>query len=129
MSLSSSVRAPLRANTRPLTTVPLPTPTASSAMSVPAKVALAPMEPAPCTCQKTREAWAPPVSTTWLPAAMASAPPTWKTKTALGLPPASSVRVVVLDPAPTIVCRPGPMIAPAIAPAVTTPPVRPAISV
>ncbi len=118
----------MRANARPFTRVWLPTATASSAMSVPAKSAFAPMAPAPLTCQNTRDAWAPPVSTTWLPAAMAMAPPTWKTKTAFGLPAPSRVTVPAFDTAPAMVCSPGAMVVPASAPSSTPPPVRPATS-
>jgi len=35
---------------------------ASSAISVPTKEALAPTAPAPLTCRKTCDAWAPPVT-------------------------------------------------------------------
>jgi hypothetical protein len=119
----------LRASARPLTRVPFPTAIALSAISVPAKSALAPMAPAPLTCQNTRDALAPLVSTTWLPAAMARAPSTWKTKTAFALPPPSRVNVVVFDAAPAIVWRPGPTVAPASAPASGDPPVRAATSV
>ena len=61
------------------------------------------MAPAPLTCQKTRDARAPLVSTTWLPAAKASAPLTWKTKTAFGSPPPSRVTVPVFDAAAEMV--------------------------
>src|SRR3984885_8229467 len=93
---------PLMANARPLTTLPFPTATALSAISVPANVALAPIAPAPLTCQNTFDACASPVSTTWLPAAIAIAPPTWKTNTAFGSPPPSRVNVPVFDTAPAM---------------------------
>ena len=47
------------------------------------------------TCQKTLQAWAPPMRFTTLPDAVISVEPTWKTKTALGSPWASSVSVPV----------------------------------
>jgi hypothetical protein len=54
--------------------VPLPTATAADAMSVPANSAFAPTAPAPVTCQNTRDARAPLVRMTLLPAANAIAP-------------------------------------------------------
>ena len=46
-------------------------------------------------CQKTLHAWAPPMRVTLLPDSVVSVEPTWKTKTALGSPWASSVKAPV----------------------------------
>ena len=47
------------------------------------------------TCQKTLQDWAPLIRLTWLPDAVVSDEPAWKTKTAFGLPPPSSVSAPV----------------------------------
>ena len=118
----------MRANARPLTSLPAPTAIASCARIVPENIAFAPTAAAPLTCQNTLDAWAPLVSVTWAPAARLSAPPIWKTKTALGSPPPSSVSVPVSDTAPAAEYRPGGRVRPIKSPAITVPPVRATMS-
>jgi hypothetical protein len=91
----SRVTAPLRANTRPSTVVPVVTVMLVRAMIVPLK-----LEPVPSVaelpiCQKTLQDCAPLIRLTWLPDAVVSAEPAWKTKTAFGSPPALSVSAPV----------------------------------
>src|ERR1700736_3056128 len=93
-------------------------------MSVPANLEFAPTEPAPLTCQNPRDALRPLVSVTRDPAAMASAAPILKTKTAFGLPPPSRVTVPVFVTAAAAEYRPGVKVTVARSPALVVPPVR-----
>jgi hypothetical protein len=63
---------------------------------VPLNAARAPIPTAPCTCQNTLVAEAPPTRLMVLEAAGLNAAPNWKMNTALGSPPPSSVNVPVI---------------------------------
>jgi hypothetical protein len=67
------------------------------AMMVPLKMVLVPRVAEVPTCQKTLEAWAPPMRfTLLLVAAVVSVLPIWKMKTAFGLPLPLRVTVPVM---------------------------------
>jgi hypothetical protein len=65
------------------------------ARMLPSKVEFVPSVAELPTCQKTLQAWAPPVRATWLPDPVMRVDPAWKMKTALGLPSALRVTVPV----------------------------------
>jgi hypothetical protein len=87
----SSVTAPFRASTRPSIVTPVVTVMLVSARIVPRKVEPVPSVAELPTCQKTLQDWAPLIRFTELADAVVSVDPAWKTKTAFGLPPPSSV--------------------------------------
>src|ERR1017187_4416144 len=87
IALLSKLAAPFRANALPFSTAPVVTVTDAKAMMVPLKIVLVPRVAELPTCQKTLEAWAPPMRfTALLPAAVVSVVPIWKMKTEFGLP-------------------------------------------
>ncbi len=88
----------------------------------------APTAAAPLTCQNTCDALAPLTRSTLAPAAILSAPPTWKTKTAFGSPPPSRVSVPVFATAPAAEYKPGVSVTPARSPAIAVPALRPETS-
>jgi hypothetical protein len=87
----SSVTAPFCARTRPSIVTPVVTVMLVRARIVPRKVEPVPSTAELPTCQKTWQDWAPLISLTWLDDAVVSVEPAWKTKTASGSPPPSSV--------------------------------------
>ena len=91
MVLVSNVTAPLRASTRPSTFAPVVTVIDPRARIVPRKVEPVPIVASLPTCQKTLQDEALLIRLTWLPEAVVSVEPAWKTNTAFGSPPASSV--------------------------------------
>ena len=93
--LVSSVTAPFRASTRPSTVAPVVTVMLVRAMIVPRKLDPVPSVAELVTCQKTLQDWAPLIRFTWLPDAVVSEEPAWKTKTAFGSPAAFSVSTPV----------------------------------
>jgi hypothetical protein len=95
MLLSSSVTAPLRANTRPMMSAPVFIVIEVSARMFPTKLVVVPRVAELPTCQKTLQAFAPLISSTWLADAVVSVLPIWKMKTAFGSPCASRVSVPV----------------------------------
>lgn len=90
-----SVTAPLRASARPFTVTPLLIEIDVNARIVPINTEDVPSVAELPICQKTLHACAPLMSFTWLADAVVSMEPTWKMKTALGSPWASSVSVPV----------------------------------
>jgi len=98
--LVSRVTAPFRARTLPATVLPVSRDADCSAMMVPTKVVLVSRVAELPTCQKTLHGWAPLMSATVLFGAVMSVEPTWKMKTALALPLASSVTVPVIPSGP-----------------------------
>jgi hypothetical protein len=95
--LLSKLAAPFRANALPFSTAPVVTVTDAKAMMVPLKIVLVPRVAELPTCQKTLEAWAPPMRfTALLPAAVVSVVPIWKMKTEFGLPLPLRVTVPVM---------------------------------
>jgi hypothetical protein len=95
MTLSSRLTCPLRARTRPDTVVPVCTLADVSARMLPTNVVFVPRVAELPICQNTLHAWAEPTRFTVLLDAVMSVDPTWKMKTALGSPCASSVTVPV----------------------------------
>jgi hypothetical protein len=89
------VTAPFRANSLPSTLVPVVTVMDVKARTVPLKAEVLPRVAELPTCQKTLQAWAPPMRFTTLPDAVIRADPAWNTKTASGSPLASRVSVPV----------------------------------
>ena len=87
----SSVTAPLRARARPRMFVRVVTVMDAKARMVPRKEVLVPSVAELPICQKTLQAWVPPVSSTRLFDAVVSVEPIWKMNIASGLPCASSV--------------------------------------
>jgi hypothetical protein len=98
MGLPSSVIAPSAASRRPSTRVVAPTVMPTSTISVPVKRADAPIVADPPTTQNTLQACASLISATVVEAAIVSAPPIWKMKTASGRPSASRVSVPPENP-------------------------------
>ena len=92
----SNVTAPLRANTRPSTFVPVVRVADVKARIFPLKIEFVPSVAELPTCQKTLQAWAEFMRTTLLVPEVMSVELVLKTKTALGSPAASSVRVPVI---------------------------------
>jgi hypothetical protein len=91
MTLSSSVTAPFRASARPsISVAPVFIVIDASARMFPLKDVFVPNVAELPICQKTLHAWAPFLSSTRLLDAVVSVDPTWKMKTALGSPCASS---------------------------------------
>jgi hypothetical protein len=90
-----SVTAAVRASSRPCTETPVVAVMLSWAIRVPAKDVPVPRVAELPTCQKTLQAWAPPVRSTELLLAVVSVEAALKTNTAAGSPPASRVRVLV----------------------------------
>jgi hypothetical protein len=86
-----SVTAPLRANARPWTVTLSLIEIEVNARMVPIKTEDVPRVAELPICQKTLHACAPLTRFTWLADAVVSMDPTWKMKTALGSPWASSV--------------------------------------
>lgn len=86
---------PLRASARPSMVVPVATVIEVRARMLPTKVELVPSVAELPTCQKTLQAWAPPMRLTWLPDPVMRVEAIWKMKTALGSPWASRVSVPV----------------------------------
>lgn len=95
MVSESNVTAPLRASTRPSTVTLVVTVMLVRARIVPRNVEPVPRVAELPTCQKTLQDWAPLTRLTWLADAVVRVDPAWKTKTAFGSPPASSVRIPV----------------------------------
>ncbi len=93
--MSSSVTAALRASARPSTVVPVMTLMAVRAMIVPTNLVPVPSVAELPTCQYTLQACAPSVNATVLFEAVMRVSAIWKTHTAVGSPPASSVTVPV----------------------------------
>ncbi|KJK57224.1 hypothetical protein UK12_17650 [Saccharothrix sp. ST-888] len=93
--LVSSVTEPLRASARPSMLAPVVTVIDVRARMLPTKVELVPRVAELPICQKTLHGAAPLMRSTRLAEAVVRVDPTWKTQTALGLPPASSVSVPV----------------------------------
>jgi hypothetical protein len=91
MTSSSRVTAPLRASARPMMLSPVVTEIEVRASMLPWKAECVPSVAELPTCQKTLQAWAPLVRMTELAESVTSVEPTWKMKTASGLPCASSV--------------------------------------
>ncbi len=91
--LSSSVTAPVWANTLPVTAAPALSVIESRARMLPWNEVVAPKVAELPTVQKTLQACAEPMSTMELFAAVVSVDPAWKMKTALGSPPPLRVRV------------------------------------
>lgn len=96
MIFASNVTAPLRANTRPSTFVPVVRVADVKARIFPLKVEFVPSVAELPTCQKTLQAWAEFKRATLLVPEVISVELVLKTKTALGSPAASSVRVPVI---------------------------------
>jgi hypothetical protein len=90
------VTVPSWARRRPSTTTSDPTVMLVWARIVPSKREVAPSVAELPTCQKTLHAWVPPVSTTWLLAAVVSEEPAWMTKTAFASPPPSRMTFPVI---------------------------------
>ena len=96
MVSASSVTAPLRAKTRPTIVVPVSTVMLCIANTEPWKLDPLPRVAELPTCQKTLHACVPLIRLTWLADAVVSVlVAAWKTNTALGSPPPSSVSVPV----------------------------------
>jgi len=91
-ALVSRVTAPLRARARPFRVAPVVSEIDVSARTLPANALAGPSVAELPTCQNTLHACAPPVSSTRLAEPTVSVDPAWKMNTALGSPPASSVR-------------------------------------
>lgn len=86
MTSSSRVTAPLRASARPIMVSPVVTVIDCSARIFPWKAEFVPSVAELPTCQYTLQACAPLVSKMWLAELVMSVEPTWKMKTASGLP-------------------------------------------
>jgi hypothetical protein len=86
MTSSSRVTAPLRASARPIIVSPVVTVIDCSAKIFPWNAEFVPSVAELPTCQYTLQACAPLVSKMWLAELVMSVEPTWKTKTASGLP-------------------------------------------
>jgi hypothetical protein len=91
MTSSSRVTAPLRASARPIMVSPVVTVMDCNARIFPWNAEFVPSVAELPTCQYTLQACAPLVSRTWLAELVISVEPTWKIKTASGLPCALSV--------------------------------------
>jgi len=104
---------------RPSREAPAPNVIAPAVMMVPTNDAVAPIDTAPVTAQKTFDAWASLTSLMVLDAPVLNAAPNWKMKTEFGLPWPS--RVIVVDAASEIAApaayTPGPTVTPAWSPA------------
>ena len=90
---SSRVTAPFRASARPMMVSPVVTVIDCSARMLPVKAECVPSVAELPTCQKTLQGSAPLMRRTSLAESVTSVEPTWKMKTASGLPCASSVSV------------------------------------
>jgi len=97
------VTAPFRANSWPWNPAPFFALIEIRASTDPTKEELVPKEADEPTCQKTLQAWAPPVKTTELALAVMSVDAVLKINTALGSPPASSVKAPVRPKVPAAV--------------------------
>jgi len=86
MMLVSNVTAPFRASALPSNFAPVVTAIDVSASMFPAKTEFVPRVAELPTCQKTLQALALLVRTTWLPLAVMSVDDIWKMNTASGLP-------------------------------------------
>jgi hypothetical protein len=89
------VTAPFRANSWPWTLAPFFALIEMSASTDPTKEELVPKDADVPTCQKTLQAWAPPVKIIELAVAVVSVDAVLKINTALGSPPALRVKVPV----------------------------------
>jgi hypothetical protein len=96
-TLSSSVTAPFRAKTCPLTVAPVFKVIDVRAIIEPAKSLVVPSVAELPTCQNTWQACAPFSNTTRLEVAPSREEPAWKMKTEFALPPPSRVSVPVND--------------------------------
>lgn len=101
--LLSRVTAPFRANSCPLKLAPVVAVMEVRASTDPAKEELVPKVADEPTCQKTLQAWASPIKTTELAPAVISVDAALKINTALGSPPASSVKAPVRPKVPAAV--------------------------
>lgn len=95
IALSSRVTAPVRANRRPITSVPVFAVIEAEAMTVPTKRVPVPGVADELTCQKMLQGLAEPMRTTELLLAVIKVELVLKRKTASGSPPASIVIVPV----------------------------------
>src|SRR3989344_2900563 len=92
--LPSRVTVPFCANTLPSTLAVVPSPMDVRAKMFPLKVESAPSVAELPTCQKTLQAWAPPVRFTTLAPAVVSEEPAWNIQTSVALPFKVSVPVM-----------------------------------
>lgn len=95
-----SVTAPFLAKARPSTDTPLFNVIEVRARMLPTNTELLPRVAELPTCQKTLQAWAPPISDTTLADAVVKVELVWKMKTEFGSPCPSSVYVPVRLRAP-----------------------------
>jgi hypothetical protein len=113
MVSSSRVTAPFLASTRPMIVSPVFTEIDCRASTLPWKAECVPSVAELPTCQKTLQAWAPLVSRTELAESVTSVEPTWKMKTAAGLPCASRVSAPPTSSEDVALYTPGMRVTPA----------------